>query len=42
VQADEVAEAFLDLASEGAGAVTGHNLLVDGGLSARIYDLPED
>jgi len=42
VRADEVAEAFLYLASEGAGAVTGHNLLVDGGLSARIYDLPED
>lgn len=42
VRADEVAEAFLYLASEGAGAVTGHNLLVDGGLNARIYDLPED
>jgi NAD(P)-dependent dehydrogenase (short-subunit alcohol dehydrogenase family) len=42
VRADEVAEGFLYLASEGAGAVTGHNLLVDGGLSARIYDLPED
>jgi 2-deoxy-D-gluconate 3-dehydrogenase len=42
VRTDEIAEAFLYLASEGAGAVTGHNLLVDGGLSARIYDLPED
>jgi NAD(P)-dependent dehydrogenase (short-subunit alcohol dehydrogenase family) len=42
VRPDEVAEAFLYLASDGAGAVTGHNLLVDGGLNARIYDLPED
>lgn len=42
VYPDEVAEAFLYLASDGAGAVTGHNLLVDGGLSARIYELPDD
>jgi NAD(P)-dependent dehydrogenase (short-subunit alcohol dehydrogenase family) len=42
VRADEVAEAFLYLASDGAGSVTGHNLLVDGGLSARVYDLPPD
>ena len=42
IRADEVAQAFLYLASDGAGAVTGHNLLVDGGLSARIYELPDD
>jgi 3-oxoacyl-[acyl-carrier protein] reductase len=39
---DEIAEAFLYLASDGARAVTGHNLLVDGGLSARIYELPDE
>jgi 3-oxoacyl-[acyl-carrier protein] reductase len=42
VSPDEIAEAFLYLASDGAGSVTGHNLLVDGGLSARIYELPDD
>ena len=42
VSPDEIAEAFLYLASDVAGSVTGHNLLVDGGLSARIYELPDD
>ena len=42
VYPEEVAEAFLYLASDGAASVTGHNLLVDGGLSARIYELPDD
>lgn len=42
VTADEVAGAFVFLASAEAGSVTGHNLVVDGGLSARIYELPDD
>lgn len=42
IDPEEIAEAFLYLASDGARAVTGHNLLVDGGLSARIYELPDD
>jgi 3-oxoacyl-[acyl-carrier protein] reductase len=39
--AEDVAEAFLYLASDAAAYVTGHNLVVDGGLTARIYDLPD-
>jgi NAD(P)-dependent dehydrogenase (short-subunit alcohol dehydrogenase family) len=42
IRADEIAEAFIYLASDGAAAVTGINLLVDGGLSARIYELPDE
>lgn len=39
--ADDVAEAFLYLASDAAAYVTGINLMVDGGLTAQIYDVPE-
>jgi NAD(P)-dependent dehydrogenase (short-subunit alcohol dehydrogenase family) len=39
--AEDVAEAFLYLASDAAGYVTGHNLIVDGGLTAQIYDVPD-
>lgn len=40
--AEDVAEAFLYLASDAAAYVTGHNLVVDGGLTARIPELPHD
>ncbi len=39
--AEDVAEAFLYLASDAAAYVTGHNLVVDGGLTAQIYDVPD-
>ena len=39
--AEDIAEAFLYLASDAAGYVTGQNLIVDGGLTAQIYDAPE-
>jgi NAD(P)-dependent dehydrogenase (short-subunit alcohol dehydrogenase family) len=38
--ADDVAEAFLYLASDAGAYVTGHNLLVDGGITAAIYEVP--
>lgn len=39
--AEDVAQAFLYLASDQASYVTGHNLVVDGGISAAIYEVPE-
>jgi NAD(P)-dependent dehydrogenase (short-subunit alcohol dehydrogenase family) len=38
---DDVAEAFLYLASDAASFVTGHNLIVDGGLTVFAYQVPE-
>jgi NAD(P)-dependent dehydrogenase (short-subunit alcohol dehydrogenase family) len=39
--ADDIANAFLFLASEDAGYITGHNLVVDGGLTAQIYNVAD-
>ena len=38
---DDIANAFLYLASDEAGYVSGVNLVVDGALSAQTYDVPE-
>jgi NAD(P)-dependent dehydrogenase (short-subunit alcohol dehydrogenase family) len=40
--ADDIANAFLYLCSDDASYVTGHNLVVDGGLTAAVYDPPQD
>jgi meso-butanediol dehydrogenase / (S,S)-butanediol dehydrogenase / diacetyl reductase len=38
---EDVAEAFLYLSSDAASYITGHNLIVDGGLTTFAYHLPE-
>ena len=40
--ADDIAGAFLYLASEDAKYVSGTNLVVDGALTAQVYDVPEN
>ena len=39
---EEIAAAFAYLASEDAAYVTGQNLVVDGGLTAHAYSIPEE
>ena len=37
--AEDIANAFAFLASDEAAYITGHNLIVDGGLTAQIYNV---
>ena len=39
---DDIVDAFLYLASDAARFVTGHNLVVDGGHTADVYEIPYD
>ncbi|MFQ5426518.1 MAG: SDR family NAD(P)-dependent oxidoreductase, partial [Gaiellales bacterium] len=38
---EDIAEAFLYLASDSAAYVSGQNLIVDGGLTAQVYEVPD-
>jgi NAD(P)-dependent dehydrogenase (short-subunit alcohol dehydrogenase family) len=39
---EEIAASFAYLASDDAAYVTGHNLVVDGGLTAQAYSIPDE
>ena len=39
---DDIANTFLFLASDEAKYITGANFIVDGGLTAQVYDVPEN
>jgi len=41
-KAEEIAAAYAFLASEDAGYITGQNIIVDGGLRAHSYSIPEE
>ena len=39
---DDIANTFLFLASDEAKYISGANFIVDGGLTAQVYDVPEN